>query len=103
MTTDLPAKYQVVKVAAYPPEGAGRRRYGSDQGRATYSVSCAYCHGMKGQGGETAPALTDIGSRKTVGELAQWIRDPAPPMPKLSPPLTDSDSEAVARYIAQFK
>jgi len=47
------------------------------------------------------PALVDESSRKSIGAIAQWIRDPAPPCPS-SPPLMDSEVEAVARYVGEL-
>jgi alcohol dehydrogenase (cytochrome c) len=103
MTTGLEPSYQATKVAAFPPEEAGRLRFGVDQGKAIYSVFCASCHGMGGKGGAGAPALQDEASRKSLDEVIQWIKNPAPPMPKLSPPLMDSEVDAVGRYVEQLK
>ena len=90
-------------VVAYPAAESGRVSFGTDQGKVTYNVFCASCHGVGGRGGGAAPPLVDESSRKSVEAIAQWIRDPAPPMPKLSPPLMQSEVEAVARYVGQLR
>jgi len=99
MSRDLPPAYQALKVTAYPQQEAGRYRFGADQGKATYNVFCASCHGLAGAGGANAPSLVAEARGKDLGEVIRWIKNPAPPMPKLSPPLTDGEVDAVARYI----
>jgi alcohol dehydrogenase (cytochrome c) len=90
------------KLVAYPAGEASRVRFGADQGKITFNVFCASCHGIGGKGGASAPSLINEGSRKSVDAIAQWIKDPLPPMPKLSPPLMDSDIDSVARYVGQL-
>jgi hypothetical protein len=55
---------------------------------------------MGAMGGRSAPALQDESSRKNLDQLVQWIKDPAPPVPDLSPLLTDAGVKAVARYVS---
>jgi mono/diheme cytochrome c family protein len=58
---------------------------------------------MGGSGGESAPSLIGEGSRKSFGEIVEWIKHPKPPMPKLAPPLTKQDVDDVARYVRSLK
>jgi mono/diheme cytochrome c family protein len=102
MTTGLNAADEPTKVTAFPAAESGRLSFGADQGKAIYGVFCANCHGMGGHGGGSAPALQDESTRKNLQEVIEWIKNPAPPMPKLSPPLMDNEVEAVARYVEQM-
>lgn len=103
MTTGLDEHRAIVHVKAFPAEEAGRSRFGVDQGKAIYNVFCASCHGMSGKGGAESPPLQDESSRKSLPQIVEWIKNPAPPMPKLSPPLMDAEVDAVARYVGQLK
>ena len=103
MTTGLGEHHAAVHVKAFPAQEAGRSRFGADQGRAVYNVFCASCHGMGGKGGAQAPALQDEITRKSLAQIVEWIKNPAPPMPKLSPPLMDAEVDAVARYLGNLK
>ena len=38
-----------------------------------------------------------------VDALVAWIKNPAPPMPKMVPPMTYTEVDAVARYVEQMK
>jgi alcohol dehydrogenase (cytochrome c) len=98
----LGSKISPRQVVAYPAAEANRVSFGTDQGKVTFNVFCASCHGVEGKGGGSAPALIDESKRKSIEAIAQWIRDPAPPMPKLAPPLMESEVEAVARYVGQL-
>jgi alcohol dehydrogenase (cytochrome c) len=102
MTLGLDSAYQPVKIAAVPPEEANRG-FGIDQSKVKYNAFCAACHGPEGRGGEGGPSLQNESSRKDFAAVVAWIKNPAPPMPKLVPPMTNSEVEAVARYIEQFK
>jgi alcohol dehydrogenase (cytochrome c) len=103
MSLGVDPKIAPREVIAYPPGEAGRVRFGADQGKSTFNLFCANCHGVGGRGGGSAPSLVDEGSRKSIEAIAQWIRDPPPPMPKLSPPLMESEVDAVARYVGLLK
>ncbi len=94
MTTGLPAAYQPVKVEAAPRVDATGAR-----GEAIYNQFCVSCHGEKGAGG-AGPSLRGIATRKSGDEIMNWIKNPAPPMPKLYPqPLSDTDVERVTDYL----
>jgi alcohol dehydrogenase (cytochrome c) len=102
LTTGLDPSYQLLKVAAAPPEQL-YRRIGPDQGKAAFTVYCTTCHGMGGSGGVSAPSLIGEGSRQSLSEIVEWIKNPKPPMPKLAPPLTNQDVDDVARYVRSLK
>jgi alcohol dehydrogenase (cytochrome c) len=102
MTTGLSAAYQPAKIAAVSPEEANRR-FGIDQSKVDYNSYCAACHGPEGKGGEGGPSLRNESSRKDFAALVAWIKNPAPPMPKLAPPMTQSEVEAIARYVEQLQ
>jgi mono/diheme cytochrome c family protein len=83
--------------ASAPSGGAG-----ADHGAQLYAANCASCHGAQGQGG-FGPSLHNEHSRKDLGAAAAWIKNPAPPMPKLYPsPLSDRDVEDVAAFIEKL-
>jgi ubiquinol-cytochrome c reductase cytochrome c subunit len=72
----------------------------SSRGAEVYAANCAACHGASGQGGATGPTLIGEKARKDTNALIAFIKNPAPPMPKLYPGvLTDNDVAAVAAYI----
>jgi len=69
------------------------------KGRQIYTANCAACHGANGQGG-FGPSLRGEKSRKNTAAAIAWIKNPAPPMPKLYPSvLSEKDVENVAAYI----
>ena len=77
------------------PGDAGR-------GKALYSQTCITCHGADGA---MMPnySLKDIKSRKDRPALAQWIKNPKPPMPRLFPsPFSAQDIEDIAAYVEGF-
>lgn len=75
---------------------------GADRGAQLYAASCASCHGAQGQGG-FGPSLHNERSRKDLDAGVAWIKNPAPPMPKLYPsPLSDRDVEDVAAFIEKL-
>jgi alcohol dehydrogenase (cytochrome c) len=102
LATGLPQDYQAVKINAVPPHETGRP-FGLDQGKAVYTAYCGGCHGPRGMGGESGPPLTNEASRKDLAALKAWISNPLPPMPKLSPPMTDSEVDQVAGYVMTLK
>jgi alcohol dehydrogenase (cytochrome c) len=102
MTTGLSAGYQPMKIAAVSAQDANRH-FGIDQSKVEYNTFCAACHGPDGKGGEGGPSLRNESSRKDFAAIVAWIKNPAPPMPKLAPPMTESEVETIARYVEQLK
>lgn len=104
MTTGLDSSYQPSKTTALMAEEASAQQEPRDpDGKAVYAQYCASCHGSRGTGGQSAPSLRGEADRKTLYQVVQWIKNPPPPMPKLAPPLIDSQIDAVARFVEELK
>jgi alcohol dehydrogenase (cytochrome c) len=101
LTTGLDPAHQPVKVAVAPP-GEGFR-FGVEPGATAYAIFRSACHGFAGEGGADGPPLLNESSRKGFDEIVAVINNPKPPMPKLSPPMTQTEVESVARHIQKFK
>ncbi len=72
-------------------------------GSALFTQNCAVCHGVAGAGGE-GPPLKNERARKTLAATEAWIKNPAPPMPKLYPtPLSAQDVADVAGYVETLR
>lgn len=71
------------------------------RGRTIFRENCAVCHGANGtEGGGVGPSLKNERLAKNTDETIAWIKNPAPPMPKLFPkPLNSQDVEDVAAYV----
>ena len=102
LTTGLDRAYEPVKVAAVPPEEAGES-FGGDLGLSAFDTYCAGCHGIQGRGGAGGPSLQNESGRMQLPALVAWIKNPAPPMPKMVPPITNSEVEAIAQYVEQLR
>jgi alcohol dehydrogenase (cytochrome c) len=73
-------------------------------GKQIFSANCASCHGATGAEGGIGPSLKNETKRKNYAQIVAWIKNPAPPMPKLYPsPLSDKDVQNVAAYVATVK
>lgn len=98
--------------AAPPPPGEAAR------GQQIFnSGPCAMCHSVRGTiaGGRTAPDLTHIATRSTLGAgtvpntpatMAAWIRDPHGPKPGNKMPsiaLPDEDLRALVAYLQTLR
>jgi alcohol dehydrogenase (cytochrome c) len=80
--------------------GAVANASGAVAGRDQYEQFCAGCHGTRGEGGGNGPSLTRAGARNDLAAIVAFIKDPAPPMPKLHPaPLDDAEVTAVSEYV----
>jgi mono/diheme cytochrome c family protein len=85
--------------------GAAQRALAGDaaRGKTLFAQNCAACHGATGQGG-TGPPLKNEAARKDLAETETWIKNPAPPMPKLFPqPLSAKDVADVAAFVQSLK
>jgi mono/diheme cytochrome c family protein len=68
-------------------------------GAEVFAANCAACHGTAGAGG-LGPSLRGENQRKNLEATVAWIKQPAPPMPKLYPaPLSEHDVDDVATYV----
>jgi len=69
-------------------------------GMAIFGQNCSSCHGAAGAGGGIGPSLKGEKGRKDMNAAIAWIKNPAPPMPKLYPaPLNEGDVADVAAYV----
>ncbi len=69
--------------------------------------NCFDCHSLKGVGGDTGPALDDVGSRLTLDRIKQQIRNPEALNPDSEmpayPDLSESDLQALADFLLKQK
>lgn len=73
------------------------------RGAQIFAENCAVCHGSTGREGGSGPALAGEHRRKDTAAAIAWIKDPAPPMPKLYPmPLSEQDVADVAAYVEKL-
>jgi alcohol dehydrogenase (cytochrome c) len=91
-------------VMAAPKDEGGLTRAGPGQGKALYLQYCGTCHGFHGDGGVAGPSLVDPKTRLDLDHFIQWVKNPAPPMPKLFPdPLNEQDFRAIFDYLQNGK
>jgi len=65
-------------------------------GSLVFNAYCLKCHGAAPIG----PGLANEKSHKDLAATIEWIKNPAPPMPKLFPsPLSEQDVNDVAAYV----
>jgi mono/diheme cytochrome c family protein len=68
-------------------------------GKQLFAANCSGCHGASGEGG-AGPSLHGERGHKNLTQVAAFVKDPQPPMPKLYPtPLSDADVRDVAAYV----
>jgi len=102
MALDVPAwGPQAVALAEVNAHGtlAGQ----ANAGDALYEQFCAGCHGTRGEGGGNGPSLIHA-TRTDVAAIAAFVKNPAPPMPKLHPsPLNDEMVNTVSEYVRKLQ
>jgi ubiquinol-cytochrome c reductase cytochrome c subunit len=75
----------------------------TSRGAEVFAVNCALCHGASGRGG-SGPSLIGERARKDTSAAIAFIKNPAPPMPKLYPGvLSDDDVSAVVIYVESLR
>jgi ubiquinol-cytochrome c reductase cytochrome b subunit len=72
----------------------------------TFATSCAGCHKISGEGGESGPDLSAVGTRRDPASIKRIIREPTSEYPDtLMPPFAERLSEeqinALAEYLSQ--
>jgi alcohol dehydrogenase (cytochrome c) len=102
MTTGLAPDAAPVKLAA-ASEAELKHHFGANQGKNLYGLFCTACHGVDGSAGPGGPAIREAAKRMSHDELVTWLKNPAPPMPKLAPPMTGPELDAVASYVKTLK
>jgi ubiquinol-cytochrome c reductase cytochrome c subunit len=69
-------------------------------GKQLFMGACMKCHGADGEGPVIGPSLVNEKSRKNLEAVATFIKNPAPPMPKLYPqPFSEKDVGDIAAYV----
>ncbi len=79
---------------------AGRRLY--------QSRNCAACHRIAGAGGSMGPDLSQVGSRRDLAWLHEYVEtprnlNPAATMPGFVPPMSHQEVEWVAQYLSTLR
>ncbi len=72
----------------------------------TFSNMCVGCHKIAGEGGESAPDLSHVGSRRDAAGIKRVIKDPTSDFPDtMMPPfgerLSEQQINALAQYLAR--
>jgi ubiquinol-cytochrome c reductase cytochrome c subunit len=76
-----------------------------EQGKKLYSVGCASCHGVSGQGGSDGPSLVGVGSAAVdfqVGTGRMPAQQPGSQIPKKRVIYSQAEIDQIAAYIASL-
>lgn len=73
---------------------------------ATFAGTCVGCHKISGEGGESAPDLSHVGSRRDAATIRKIITDPTTEFPDTMMPifgerLSAQQIDALAQYLAK--
>jgi para-nitrobenzyl esterase len=71
------------------------------RGREVYAQACAACHGLNGDK-VAGQDLKSAKSRMSAAQIAAFILNPAPPMPRIFPEPRTAEDERDARDVAAF-
>ncbi len=72
----------------------------AQHGRDAYAQNCARCHGATGAEGGAGPSLANEKAKKDAAAVQAFIKNPAPPMPKLYPAaISDRDVSDITAYL----
>lgn len=71
----------------------------------TFSTSCAGCHKISGEGGESGPDLSHVGARRDASSIKRIIREPTSEfpdtlMPSFAERLSEQQINALAQYLS---
>ncbi len=91
-----------IRAGTVPPQVSDEDRLAS----VTFSNMCVGCHKIAGEGGESAPDLTQVGARRDAAAVKRIIRDPTTDYPDtMMPPfgerLSEQQINALAQYLAR--
>ena len=72
----------------------------------TFATSCAGCHKISGEGGESGPDLSAVGARRDAANIKRIIREPTSEypdtlMPSFAERLSEEQINALAEYLSQ--
>lgn len=93
----------IVMELANRPVAAVRKGPDPERGAFVYRQMCTLCHG--GDGANVAGfELKGLKERMTGEQIAEWLRNPAPPMPKVFPePMDQQDQHDMEDLIAYLQ
>jgi mono/diheme cytochrome c family protein len=91
-----------IRAGATPPAVNDEERLAA----TTFSNLCVACHKVAGEGGESAPDLSRVGSRRDAAAIKRIIKDPTAEFPDtMMPPfgerLSEQQINALAQYLAR--
>jgi quinohemoprotein ethanol dehydrogenase len=70
-----------------------------EAGRAAYTNSCVFCHGVDGTGGHGGPAF---GAQRTASDIERIVADGGTSMPAFGSVLSDADRANVAAWVLEL-
>jgi ubiquinol-cytochrome c reductase cytochrome b subunit len=90
-----------IRAGARPPQLADEQRVAA----LTFSTSCAGCHKISGEGGESGPDLSRVGSRRDAATIKRIIIEPTSEypdtlMPSFAERLSEQQVNALVQYLA---
>jgi ubiquinol-cytochrome c reductase cytochrome b subunit len=91
-----------IRAGADPPVLAEDARVAA----LSFATSCAGCHRISGEGGESGPDLSHVGSRRDAASIKRIIREPTSEfpdtlMPSFAERLSEQQINALVQYLAQ--
>ena len=93
---------QIPKLAAVDT-GTTQLPAAAQHGRDAYAQNCARCHGATGAEGGAGPSLANEKAKKDSAAVQAFIKNPAPPMPKLYPAaLSERDVSDITAYVGSL-
>ncbi len=97
--------YAVLAPASKAQADSSQSSLAIEQGKKLYSVGCASCHGMSGQGSSNGPSLVGIGSAAVdfqVGTGRMPAQQPGPQIEKKKNIYTQAEIDQLAAYVASL-
>jgi ubiquinol-cytochrome c reductase cytochrome b subunit len=90
-----------IRAGATPPPLSDEQRVAA----ITFSTSCAGCHKISGEGGESGPDLSNVGARRDAAAIKRIIREPTSEypdtlMPSFAERLSEQQINALTQYLA---
>ena len=88
-----------IRAGAVPPQISDDERVAVN----TFATSCAGCHKISGEGGESGPDLSSVGGRRDAAAIKRIIREPTSEYPDtLMPPFAERLSEQQLNALVQY-
>jgi ubiquinol-cytochrome c reductase cytochrome b subunit len=90
-----------IRAGAVPPQISHEERLAVN----TFATSCAGCHKISGEGGESGPDLSSVGGRRDADAIKRIIREPTSEFPDTLMPafgerLSEQQLNALVQYLA---